>query len=112
LFTITDSTGRGSGAAMGDADQPTIRGELDIAAFTARHTDPDRVEERAQIARQVLVGRAAATVRHRALATLSVRQRDIVIGARFREDLLLDAAQAVEDPPVLTPIQPPVATTA
>jgi amidase len=30
-----------------------------------------------------------------------------LIGARFREDLLLDAAQAVEDrAPVLTPIQP------
>ena len=33
-----------------------------------------------------------------------------LIGARFREDLLLDAAQAVEDrAPVLTPIQPRVA---
>ena len=33
-----------------------------------------------------------------------------LIGARFREDLLLDAAQAVEDrAPVLTPIQPWVA---
>ncbi|MGH3200000.1 MAG: amidase family protein [Streptosporangiaceae bacterium] len=32
-----------------------------------------------------------------------------LIGARFREDLLLDAAQAVEDrAPVLTPIQPRV----
>jgi hypothetical protein len=30
-----------------------------------------------------------------------------LIGARFREDLLLDAAQAIEDrAPVLTPIQP------
>jgi amidase len=33
-----------------------------------------------------------------------------LIGARFREDLLLDAAQAIEDrAPVLTPIQPRVA---
>jgi hypothetical protein len=33
-----------------------------------------------------------------------------LIGARFREDLLLDAAQAVEDrAPVLTPIQPRMA---
>jgi len=33
-----------------------------------------------------------------------------LIGARFREDILLDAAQAVEDrAPVLTPIQPRVA---
>ena len=33
-----------------------------------------------------------------------------LIGARFREDLLLDAAQAIEDQaPVLTPIQPRVA---
>jgi hypothetical protein len=31
---------------MGDADQPTIREALDIAAFTARHIDPDRVKER------------------------------------------------------------------
>jgi amidase len=32
-----------------------------------------------------------------------------LIGARFREDLLLDAAQSVEDrAPVLTPIQPRV----
>jgi amidase len=36
-----------------------------------------------------------------------------LIGARFREDLLLDAAQAVEDrAPVITPIQPRVAATA
>lgn len=36
-----------------------------------------------------------------------------LIGARFREDLLLDAAQAIEDrAPVLTPIQPRVAVTA
>ncbi len=36
-----------------------------------------------------------------------------LIGARFREDLLLDAAQALEDrAPVLTPIQPRVAVTA
>jgi len=36
-----------------------------------------------------------------------------LIGARFREDLLLDAAQAVEDrAPILTPIQPRVAVTA
>jgi amidase len=36
-----------------------------------------------------------------------------LIGARFREDLVLDAAQAVEDrAPVLTPIQPRVAVTA
>jgi amidase len=35
-----------------------------------------------------------------------------LIGARFREDLVLDAAQAVEDrAPVLTPIQPRVAVT-
>jgi len=33
-----------------------------------------------------------------------------LIGARFREDLLLDAAQAVEDrAPVITPIQPRLA---
>ena len=33
-----------------------------------------------------------------------------LIGARFREDLLLDAAQAIEDrAPVLTPVQPRVA---
>ncbi len=36
-----------------------------------------------------------------------------LIGARFREDLLLDAAQAIEDrAPVLTPIQPRVLVTA
>jgi amidase len=36
-----------------------------------------------------------------------------LIGARFREDLLLDAAQAIEDrAPVLTPIQPRVAVPA
>jgi amidase len=36
-----------------------------------------------------------------------------LIGARFREDLVLDAAQAIEDrAPVLTPIQPRVAVTA
>jgi amidase len=36
-----------------------------------------------------------------------------LIGARFREDLLLDAAQAIEDrTPVLTPIQPRVAVPA
>jgi amidase len=36
-----------------------------------------------------------------------------LIGARFREDLLLDAAQAIEDrAPVLTPIQPRVAVVA
>jgi amidase len=36
-----------------------------------------------------------------------------LIGARFREDLVLDAAQAVEDrAPVLTPMQPRVAVTA
>ena len=36
-----------------------------------------------------------------------------LIGARFREDLLLDAAQAIEDrAPVLTPIQPRVAVMA
>jgi amidase len=36
-----------------------------------------------------------------------------LIGARFREDILLDAAQAVEDrAPVLTPIQPRVAVAA
>ena len=36
-----------------------------------------------------------------------------LIGARFREDLLLDAAQAVEDrAPVLTPIEPRVFVTA
>jgi amidase len=36
-----------------------------------------------------------------------------LIGAKFREDLLLDAAQAIEDrAPVLTPIQPRVAVTA
>jgi amidase len=36
-----------------------------------------------------------------------------LIGARFREDLLLDAAQAIEDrAPVITPIQPRVATAA
>jgi amidase len=36
-----------------------------------------------------------------------------LIGARFREDLLLDAAQAIEDrAPLLTPIQPRVAVTA
>lgn len=36
-----------------------------------------------------------------------------LIGARFREDVLLDAAQAIEDrAPVLTPIQPRVAVTA
>jgi amidase len=36
-----------------------------------------------------------------------------LIGARFREDLLLDAGQAIEDrAPVLTPIQPRVAVTA
>ena len=36
-----------------------------------------------------------------------------LIGARFREDLVLDAAQAVEDrAPVLTPIQPRVAVPA
>jgi amidase len=30
-----------------------------------------------------------------------------LIGARFREDLVLDAAQAIEDrAPILTPIQP------
>jgi amidase len=35
-----------------------------------------------------------------------------LIGARFREDLVLDAAQAIEDrAPVLTPIQPRVALT-
>ena len=34
-----------------------------------------------------------------------------LIGARFREDLLLDAAQAIEDrAPVITPIEPRVAT--
>ena len=33
-----------------------------------------------------------------------------LIGARFREDLVLDAAQAIEDrAPTLTPIQPRVA---
>jgi amidase len=33
-----------------------------------------------------------------------------LIGARFREDLMLDAAQAIEDrAPVLTPIEPRVA---
>lgn len=33
-----------------------------------------------------------------------------LIGARFREDLLLDAAQAIEDrAPAITPIQPRVA---
>jgi amidase len=32
-----------------------------------------------------------------------------LIGARFREDLLLDAAQALEDrAPVITPIEPRV----
>jgi amidase len=36
-----------------------------------------------------------------------------LIGARFREDLQLDAAQAIEDrAPVLTPIQPRVLVTA
>jgi amidase len=36
-----------------------------------------------------------------------------LIGGRFREDLLLDAAQAIEDrAPVLTPIQPRVVVTA
>ena len=36
-----------------------------------------------------------------------------LIGARFREDLVLDAAQAIEDrAPALTPIQPRVAVTA
>jgi amidase len=36
-----------------------------------------------------------------------------LIGARFREDLLLDAAQAIEDrAPVITPIQPRVAVPA
>ena len=36
-----------------------------------------------------------------------------LIGARFREDLLLDAAQTIEDrAPALTPIQPRVAVTA
>jgi len=36
-----------------------------------------------------------------------------LIGAQFREDLLLDAAQAIEDrAPVLTPIQPRVAVPA
>jgi amidase len=36
-----------------------------------------------------------------------------LIGARFQEDLVLDAAQAIEDrAPVLTPIQPRVAVTA
>ncbi len=36
-----------------------------------------------------------------------------LIGAQFREDLLLDAAQAIEDrAPILTPIQPRVAVTA
>jgi amidase len=35
-----------------------------------------------------------------------------LIGARFREDLLLDAAQAIEDrAPAVTPIEPRVATT-
>jgi hypothetical protein len=35
------------------------------------------------------------------------------IGARYREDLLLDAAQAIEDrTPLITPIQPQVAATA
>jgi hypothetical protein len=36
-----------------------------------------------------------------------------LIGARFLEDVRLDAAQAIEDrAPVLTPIQPRVAVTA
>ena len=36
-----------------------------------------------------------------------------LIGGRFREDLLLDAAQAIEDrAPALTPIQPRVLVTA
>ncbi len=36
-----------------------------------------------------------------------------LIGARFREDLLLDAAQAIEDrAPAITPIQPRVAAAA
>ncbi len=36
-----------------------------------------------------------------------------LIGGRFREDILLDAAQAIEDrAPVLTPIQPRVAVPA
>jgi amidase len=36
-----------------------------------------------------------------------------LIGARFREDLVLDAAQVVEErAPVLTPIQPRVAVPA
>lgn len=36
-----------------------------------------------------------------------------LIGARFREGLLLDAAQRIEDPaPVITPIQPRVAVPA
>jgi amidase len=91
------------------ADHPIILSPVSCVRAWPINDDISRVAEIAMSMRMVapvnILGLPAAAVP--VGADDGLPQGVQLIGARFREDLLLDAAQAIEDrAPVLTPIQP------